>query len=306
MIKGSNPRAHHYVPQCWLAGFTEDGNNAARLWQSNLKTGKQWPTTPLNAGHRRDFYRLTDPEKDPVMIEKKLSEIEGTIAPILKRLDNDRRMPDADELGSLIVFMAIQWIRVPAFRPTIQGVTESLMQEHMADALSTPEAWSQVLRQAGIPADSPGSDYQKMREFIESGAYYINADNDWHVKTGFTAAIDVIESLENRFWGISVSEKGDFIASDNPVVLDGPAGQKMGFENAGVVIYPVSRHLVLYGTLSPGESGPMDRLDVARHNTVMMLTASDYVFSHRPDFVWLDENDGCQTDLSLFHQERFV
>jgi hypothetical protein len=128
----------------WRAG----GGKAARLWQSDLKTGKQWPTTPLNAGHRRDFYRLTDPDKDPVMIEKKLSEIEGTIAPILKRLDSERRMSDADELGSLIVFMAIQWIRVPAFRPTVLGVTESLMQERMANALSTPVAWSQVLREA--------------------------------------------------------------------------------------------------------------------------------------------------------------
>jgi hypothetical protein len=96
------------------------------------------------------------------------------------------------------------------------------------------------------------------------------------------------------------------IGSDNPLVLDGPAGRKIGFENAGVIIYPVSRHVVLYGAASPANLQPMNRTDVARHNTFMMTTASDYVFSHRSDFVWLDENEQCQTDLNLFHKEKFV
>jgi hypothetical protein len=304
--KGSNPRKHHYVPQCWLSGFTEDGEKTSRLWQSDLNSGRQWPTTSADAGHRRDFYRLTDPSKDPLLIEKKLSEIEDTIAPILKRLDKELRMPDDDELGSLIVFMAIQWVRVPAFRPVVLGIMESTMQSNMSDALSSPEAWSQTLRDAGIPNSSPGSDYHKMREFIESGDYSFSAPNDWYIKTGFTASLDVIDSLEKKSWGVAISENGEFIGSDNPIVLDGPAGEKMGFANAGVIIYPVSRHVVLYGTASPVSLQAMNRTDVARHNTFMMITASDYVFSHRSDFIWLDENEQCQTDLSLFHKERFV
>jgi hypothetical protein len=117
--------------------------------------------------------------------------------------------------------------------------------------------------------------------------------------------LDVIASLEKRSWGVSVSQSGDFIGSDNPIVLDGPAGERMGFENAGVIIYPVGRHVVLYGLASAINLPANNRMDVARHNTFMMLTASNYVFSPRPDFVWLDENQQCQTDLSLFHKGRF-
>ena len=50
---GPVPRAHHFAPQCWLSGFTETGQKAGRLWVTDLKMRKQWPSSPLNAGHRR-------------------------------------------------------------------------------------------------------------------------------------------------------------------------------------------------------------------------------------------------------------
>jgi hypothetical protein len=69
----SEPRAHHFVPQFWLAGFTETGQKDGRLWITDLKKGKQWKSTPRKAGHRRDFYRFSDPQLDPVAAEKAYS-----------------------------------------------------------------------------------------------------------------------------------------------------------------------------------------------------------------------------------------
>jgi hypothetical protein len=302
--KASNPRAHHYVPQCWLCGFTEGRENTSRIWQSALKSKNQWPTTPANAGHRRDFYRLTDANIDPVLIEKRLSEIEDAIAPLFKQLDSELRMPDKDELENRIVFMAIQWIRVPAFRPLALGIAEELLRSKISTALNTPESWNQLLRDADIPIGSPGSDSLRMREFIESDQYSFNAPNDWYIMRGFNSLTAVIDSLSKRSWRICIDEHGDFIGSDNPIVMDGPMSERIGFENAEVIIYPISRHLVIYGTKSLVRT--VDRLDVARHNTFMMLTASDYVFSYRPDFIWLDENDQYQNNFSLFDKEKFV
>jgi Protein of unknown function (DUF4238) len=75
-------------------GFTESAQKDGRLWQTDVDAHRQWPTSPLNAGHQRDFYRLSDPREDPLAVETKLSEIEGTVAPILQRLDQERRLPD--------------------------------------------------------------------------------------------------------------------------------------------------------------------------------------------------------------------
>src|SRR5580698_8692610 len=110
------PRRHHYVPQCWLAGFTETGQNDGRLWVTDFSRQTQWPTTPPNAGHRRDFYRLGDPAPDPTVVERFFAELEGITAPILRSLDRERRGPNEDELDLLLQFMAFQFVRVPSFR----------------------------------------------------------------------------------------------------------------------------------------------------------------------------------------------
>ena len=71
--QGAEPRKHHYVPQCWLAGFTETGENDGRLWVTDFSRQRQWPTTPANTGQIRDFYRLSDPAPDPVGVERAFS-----------------------------------------------------------------------------------------------------------------------------------------------------------------------------------------------------------------------------------------
>jgi len=70
-------RAHHFVPQCWLVGFAENRQNDGRLWVTDFKRKKQWPSSPVNTGHRRDFNRLPDGTGDPLEIEKVFSKIEG-------------------------------------------------------------------------------------------------------------------------------------------------------------------------------------------------------------------------------------
>src|SRR4051794_31803645 len=113
---GSDPRKHHFVPKCWLGGFTETGESDGRLWVTDLSRQKQWPTTPEKAGWLRDFYRLSDPARDPGGVEKLISKIESEIAPVLKAVDREGRPPRKDELDAIIDFMAVQWARVPKYR----------------------------------------------------------------------------------------------------------------------------------------------------------------------------------------------
>src|ERR1039458_9071535 len=117
----AEPRRHHYVPQCWLAGFTETGENDGRVWVTDYYRQRQWPTTPENAGHIRDFYRLADPAPDPVVVERFFADLEGIAAPVLRSIDRERRGPSDDELDLLLQFMAYQWVRVPSFRPLALG-----------------------------------------------------------------------------------------------------------------------------------------------------------------------------------------
>src|SRR5262249_5017089 len=109
-----------------------------------------------------------------------------------------------------------------------------------------------------------------------------------------------------RKWNWLVSESGQFIGCDTPVMADGPSGGRVGFLNAEVVVYPVNRYLLLFGTQEATVALQMTTKLAARNNTFAMLSADEQVYSHRSDFHWLGSNDKCQQDWKLFSKEDFL
>jgi hypothetical protein len=299
------PRRHHYVPRCWLAGFTESGEKDARLWVTDLSRQRQWPSTPNNAGHIRDFYRLSDPAPDPVVVEKFFSVLEDQVAPLLKSIDRERRRPDDDELDALLHFMAYQWVRVPRFRPFAFQVMDRMVRERLAEELQSRETWLAALNEAGMDPDAPGAAYEGMKRFFESGEWNISAETDWYMQRAFKSAERILGRLRERNWGISFTGQGRFIASDNPVVMDGERGKMLGFRNAEFVLYPVSRHAFLTGTLERIKQPVQNFNHFASLNTMMLLGADAQVYSHIQDFSWLDENRQHQTDWRVFSKDKF-
>lgn len=301
------PRAHHFVPQCWLAGFTDTGEKDGRLWVTDFKRQKQWPSSPENVGHRRDFYRVSDPAfGDPVAFEKVFSRIEDALAPVFKALDKQPRGPYRHEWESLFTYIAVQWMRVPAFRPMLLRIADGIHRRFFAEALKTPQSWAAWLKKLGISADAPGADYDKTVEFERGHQYTLSAEPEWFLYRGFKAIENVVSSLTARYWMASVSSSGSFIGSDNPIAMDGPKGQDVGFKSAEVVVFPVSRHVLVHGTNCRVKAMTTTRKRIAAHNTFAMLTADEQVYSHVPDFCWLDETGAYQTDWKLFSKEKVI
>lgn len=305
MGQNRETRAHHYVPQCWLAGFTDSGEIDGMLYVTDLKRKAQWRCKPSGAGHRRDFYRVEDETvADPLAIEKIFSKIETQVAPVFRVLGKELRGPkDGLELGILLEYMAIQWIRVPTFRALVGRTIYSHFSE---DVLSTPETWMKAKQQAGIPDGDPETDYTKVKEAWQTGQIVFSGQPAFFLKHGAQLVSQIDACLKQLEWNWLVSESGQFIGFDSPVAMDGPEGQSLGFKNAGIIIYPVNRHVLLYGTRERIEQP--DHLTtklIARHNTFAMLSADEQVYSHRPDFHWLDSASKCQNDWQLFSERDF-
>ena len=310
-IKGSEPRAHHFTPQCWLGGFTDTGRKDGRLTVTDLKRQKQWTTTPPNAGHRRDFYRVADPKLDPVWFERTFSEVETIIGPVLRDLYEKPQEPGVEAMDALMYFAALQYIRVPAFRPVLLRVADSINRSMISGALKSPQSWAKALKKAGIPADSPGAGYDGMlafeRDVINTGQYTISAENDFFLVRGFrVAASAVYPALKNRYWQTLISPSGSFIGSDNPVAMDGPKGRLVGFKSADIVIFTVNRFLALYGTNAPLGRRLVNRRFIASHNSFTMISADEQLYSESPDFCWLDAADHIQTDWRAFSRESLL
>jgi hypothetical protein len=302
----SEARRNHYVPQCWLAGFTENGEKDGRLYVTDFTRNKQWNTSPDKAGHQRDFYRLVEsPNLEPLVYEKLLANIESDAAPIFKELDRTLTEPTVDQLEVLLVFMASQWIRVPAFRHFVLRTADSIHRSYRLKSLRSRKTWTVALKKAGVSVNALGAGYESMRDFIENHKYRLSAENDWYLYRGFTQLEGLVASLRKRLWRPFFSRNGNFIASDNPVVMDGPKGIMIGFESAEAVCFPVSRHVLLCGGLRPFRHGDRNRREIARQNTFTMLNATDQVYSHTSDFCWLDEDDAYRTEWRVFSTEKF-
>lgn len=301
----AEPRGHHFVPKCWLAGFTETGETDGRLWVTDFSRKRQWQTTPEKAGKIRDFYRLSDPAPDPVVVEKMFSELESVSGPILNNLDTERRPPTADELDALLQFIAIRWARVPAFRPLVLEVLDKLARRKFAESLQCRETWIAALKEAGLDPAAPGADYDRAQVFFESGEFNIAAETEWYIMRAFQAAEAILPLLRGRYWGTSFSQSGRFIGSDNPVALEGPKGEKVGFKNAEFVFYAVSRHVFLTGTLVKVTRPPFNLKYISQMNTMMMLTSDLQVYSHVSDFSWADVKRKHQTEWQLFSKEKY-
>ena len=274
------PRKHHFVPKCWLAGFTETLEPDGTLWVTDFVRQKQWSSSPGKTARITDFYRLSDQSRDPVYVENALSKIEAEAAPILQVLARNPRSPNPDELEMLLQFMAVQWVRVPSFRPFVLDVLRSITTRDMAAALETCETWQATLRESGTPEDTPGADYDGMKEFFESGQYTLSAENDWYVERGFTMAEKIIPLLRARYWETEFSPAGRYVATDNPVVMDGAEGEMVGFKNADVKLYPVNRFVLLRGTPAKMGPVPVSLGHISATNTMMILRAHQ-VYSYR-------------------------
>lgn len=204
------------MPVCWLAGFTDSQQSTGRLWVTDLKKGKQWPTTPAKAGRRRDFYRIATPVPDPVLFEKFLSECEAEFAPVLKTFGLERKPLIQGEFEKLLLFAAIQFVRVPAFRPFILRIADSIQQTKIAEALDSPERWARAMELAGIDQNAPGAGYEDMldykRNVLDKGEYSISAENEWYLERGLQAVQrSILPSLMARSWQPFVSPSGNLI-----------------------------------------------------------------------------------------------
>ena len=74
-------KRHHYVPRCWLLGFTEDGKPDGRLYVTDLKRRNQFRSSPPNVGYRKFFNRI-EGDPDPDSGEKLYQVIEDATAPL--------------------------------------------------------------------------------------------------------------------------------------------------------------------------------------------------------------------------------
>lgn len=247
-------RFHHYVPEFYLAGFTLSGDRDDLLWVRDHKQKKSWQARPANAAGERDFYRIDGEE--PNAVEQALGDLENHAAEVLRRIQATRALPEGDDLGTLLGFLAFQITRVPQFREMFERNHRHLSKAQCRMALSHPRFFEQLLEEMRREGkDIPrGFSRETILEFLEDESRYtIEIPQELSIRNMAWATEALLPILAQRNWLLFIAkdDQDDFVCTDRPVILtptQAGAPPFIGFGNPRTeVIMPISRQMALAG-----------------------------------------------------------
>lgn len=320
-------RNQHYVPQCYLKRFTEDG---ASIFVFDKKTSKAFgPTDVRNVASEKGFFDvlLESVDGNLQMTEDKLSQFEkcadGLIASFLATVENngsfDPATPDLkDALGFVVAF---QFLRTREFRDTLQNAAAELgdasgqERENCLDAFVTA-----LLLDGSIIAEKKRNKQQQNRRAVPSDTGSVEHAG-MLFDGGYKFTKCAAEILKEHIWIVGDNQTDQpLYTSDAPVILLYPPDEEdtaagLGLATKGVeVALPLSSRFILHlreRSYRPEEEvyeGKVLKLRpgaVARYNTLQVCTSYRQVYCAQDRFDLAKETVKRAPILSQIDRPRF-
>src|SRR5438309_1202017 len=169
-------RNHHFVPQGYLADFTEEGTRDGRLFVSDLVSRSVFQTKPRNVGAERDFNRIDVDGQDPDALERALGEFEGRAISVIRGIQTSGELPADEEFSYVLNLMALLIVRNPRSRKNMNNArhhTVRVIGDLLASNKRLFEHHIAKAKEDGfIPRDAEVS-FQAMRQFIHEDQYTV-------------------------------------------------------------------------------------------------------------------------------------
>ncbi|CAN7401012.1 DUF4238 domain-containing protein [Massilia sp. LjRoot122] len=276
-------RNHHWVPQCYLKGFTKGRSKKSTLHVTDFETGRQFPTVPRNVAAGRDFNRVDIDGIPPDYVESGIAVFEGKLDKALERICREREIKDPEDRNLVLNLIALLAVRNPGMRENVRRSLEQVMKRVMDLTLATKERYESSFAQAARVGALQSEDilpYERMRDFVDRDEYAISVSTTHHVGQELKLVDSVLPLLGQRRWLLAraLPGTGGFITSDHPVILqwadrpmtDGLGGP--GFALRGTeVLFTISHDLAMIGTFEgPDEVVDADEAQVALMNGVIL------------------------------------
>lgn len=294
-------RRHHYLSECYLKGFTDDGTKDGKLFAINMHDGSTFTPTPGNVGVERDFNAVEGQPKDE--LENALAEVEAEIAPCLERIIHSQSIVDENDWEMFLNLIAMFASHNPRMRSTLGGFMTRIFDMIMEVATSTPERWASQVKQmqkAGVMKGEPAVTYEKLKQALKNKDVVLGPSRGSLIALEIGAIQRVLETMANRTWSLLIAKDGGtFITSDDPVCLTDDKGQLGSLLNpighgveGSVVTIPISKGLAAIGTFG-GEAKVMhlNRVAIGRVNDTVARFSGKQIYAADKDFpIWIGRN----------------
>jgi hypothetical protein len=246
-------RAHHYVPQCYLASFTTEG----KITVFDFESGKDpFSTNIKNVAQERDFNRIDSDELAPDALETAYAKFEGELAPVLKKVISGAACT-GDDFSYILTLMGVLAIRNPRYRANFSDFQNNLRLKILAVQLSSKERWERQLarmRKDGYLEGIADVPYETLKAQLEQGAFRFVTTTSEHARTELHTLDKLINILARRAWRWvrAAPDSGGFITCDHPACLNWikrPKGfAPLGYGPSGTTVYfPLSPDLAVIG-----------------------------------------------------------
>jgi len=303
-------RRQHYLPVCYLKGFCSRRKKKHWLVEWDLETETSRPSDPRNVAWQKDLYQL--PSARSNQLEQVLGQIEGRACRVIDLISTDQKAPGGEDRQSLLLFVALLIVRVPAIRDAIDRFHVELAHRRLRLRTRSREAWQRSLeefRQAGT--DPPAESYDEMRRLVEKDTLPIRTNPEWLTHLTFDSVMQIIPFLHGRKWSLFYATEEEFVTCDNPVSVDWTRIKEHSFYPAALgklgtdVYVPLTQTASILGRFEGAEgTAEVGRDQVAALNSRTLSKAFRYAYSSGPSFAWLKSNMEIGTAQELLRDPR--
>jgi len=251
-------RNHHFVPQGYLAGFTDDGTREGRLFVSDLVSRSVFQTKPRKVGAERDFNRIEADDQDPDALERRLGEFEGRAISVIRWIQASGELPSDEELSYVINLTALLVVRNPkrrramnsARRQTVRVIGDLLTSDRRLFEYHIAKA-----KGDGFVRQDAEVSFEAMRKFIQDDQYTVTVSINESLSLELSGFENALRLLGSRYWSLvtAAADAPDFVTCDHPVTpvfKDPKRGGPIGYGlRETEVSFPLNTRQVLLGVL---------------------------------------------------------
>jgi len=288
MSTGSIARNHHWIPQCYLKGFSKSRSKNAKLFVVDAIGRKTFSTVPRNIASARDFNRIEIDGIPPDQIESDFSYFEGNVDRALQGVIERRQLGNAEDHNLILNLIALLSARNPRMRENSRQFQEKVIKQMMGLTIAKKERYEESYRNAvdaGFMTADDDVTYESVRDFVENDQYTIEVPTTRHIKQELGLVDTILPLLGERNWILlrAPANTSGFVTSDHPVVLQWSDDKDRGFFNSPGfalrdtrVIFPLSNELAMIGTFDANH-GVID----ATTKVMAIINGTIIAHSHR-------------------------
>jgi len=258
---------HHYIPKCYLKGFTNGGENSSQFWAVPKNNDAPFPTTPNDSCAERDYYSVAH-ENSLIVEEFYAEQIEPKIVKAIRHIQSNSNLPPKEEMKHLILLLATLYLRVPSFRERLEMPMRR--EKEIVNSMS-----------------------QEVSVSNKSEFEYSKTDL---IKSELKLLDTVQEYLSNKHYQLHVIEDDhlNVITSDNPFILSHPKGKKgfyFGLNTPNIEIcVPINSKAILIARNEKIKETAFiaSKELIGLTNTKLILSTSRFFYSKTEEMLLVD------------------